>query len=216
MNTGEESKPSISNPHKSRLATELLWWLGGLVLLVVVSFLLLMWSARPKPPIQVALADGRILQIEGVTYGTKHRIGQPAVFLDRFRPWLPRKMKQVLDPKHPQSNFTLDRPGLVVWVNALDPETGTNVDCQGIRTEFVDQYGEVFGEQTSSWFGGQSFWRVGHIFYAYPREERQLNFQVTPWRTNRANNVKLPNPNFCRPAKWSGGPLPQSEEGGCP
>jgi hypothetical protein len=134
--------------------------------------------ARPPRAIQVALADGRILQIEGVTYGTAHRIGQRAQFYEHFHQWLPPILDAWLRPKHAESRIDLERPALVVWVNAIDPKTGTNVDCQAIRTDLVDQYGEVFGEETSSWHGGNDFWRAGHIFYVYPRDEKMLTFQM--------------------------------------
>src|SRR5262249_23736661 len=96
------------------------------------------------------------------------------------------------------------------WVNALDPKGGTNIDCQGVRVEFVDSHGEVFGAETSSWHGGQTFWRVGHIFYVYPRDESELNLQIVPWRTNFASNIKVANPNVVRAAQWTGNPLPQA------
>jgi hypothetical protein len=156
---------------------------------LIVVFVVGLWLVRtvfePRRPLtQLKLADGRILQIEGVTYGTTHRMGHRSILVDRFGPWLPRQLRDRLSPKLPQNTIQLERAGLVVWVNAMDPVTGTNVDCQGIRPEFVDRHGDLFGAETSSWFGGQTFWRVGHVFYSYPRSEEQLTFRVTPWRKN--------------------------------
>src|SRR5258705_1828911 len=171
------------------------WCFVALALLLAVAFIVLVWTAQPKALLQLPLADGRILQIEGVTYGKKHSIGEPAVLYEHFRPWLPARLKQWLEPKRPKTSLTLDRPALVVWVNALDPKAGTNVDCQMLQADFVDRYGQVFGTESRSWFGGPTFWREAHIFYVYPRDESQLNFQVIPWRTNRASNITFPNPN---------------------
>src|SRR5882724_823171 len=193
MPTIESSTP-VERKSSSVLA-KIFWGFLGVALLLAIAFIALVWTARPKPPLQLPLADGRILQIEGVTYGKKHSIGEPALLYEHFRPWLPNRLKQWLEPKHPRSTFTLDRPALVVWVNALDPKGGTNIDCQGIRTEFVDHNDQIFGAETSSWFGGQAFWRVGHIFYVYPRDESELNFQVVSWRTYSAGNIKISNPN---------------------
>src|SRR6266704_664533 len=106
----QDPQPSSAVKPKSRILVKLLWTFGGSVLLAIIAFLLLVYSARPKQPIQMALADGRILQIEGVTYGTSHRIGQAAVLHEHFYPWLPWKLKQWLQPRYPQSSFTLDHP----------------------------------------------------------------------------------------------------------
>src|ERR1051326_933287 len=202
-----ESNSAIES--KSSALTKVFSCFLALALLLAAGFIALVWTARPKPPLQLPLADGRILQIEGVTYGKKHSIGEPAVFYEHFRPWLPNKLKQWLQPKNPKSTITIDRPGLVVWVNALDPKGGTNIDCQMLRAEFVDAHGQIFGADTSSWHGSPTFWRVGHIFYVYPRDESELNLQIIPWRTNQASNIKIANPNVVRAAQWTGKPLPQ-------
>jgi hypothetical protein len=199
---------------KSSGLKKVFWCFIGLALLLAVGFIALVWTARPKPPLQLPVADGRIFQIEGVTYGKKHSIGKPALIYEHFRPWLPNRLRQWLEPKHPKSTITTDRPALVVWVNALDPKSGTNIDCQGVRVEFIDSHGQIFGAETSSWHGGQAFWRVGHIFYVYPRDESELNFQIVPWRTNVASNVRIQNPNPVRPARWNGKPLPQVKTNG--
>jgi hypothetical protein len=208
METIESS--SVAKPKVSGLK-KVFWCFLGLALPFAIASIVLVWTARPKPPLQLPLADGRIFQIEGATYGKKHSIGEPAVIYEHFRPWLPNRLRQWLEPKHPKSTITTDRPSLVVWVDALDPKGGTNIDCQGVRVEFVASHGQVFAAETSSWYGGQTFWRVGHIFYVYPRDETELNLQIVPWRTNRASNIKIANPNVVHAAQWTGKSLPQSK-----
>src|ERR1051325_10085738 len=203
-----ESNPAVER--KSSGLGKIILGVLGLALLLAVAFIALVWTARPKPPLQLPLADGRILQIEAVTYGKKHSVGEPAVVYEHFRPWLPNRLRQWLEPKNPKSTITTERPALVVWVNALDRKGGTNVDCQMLRAEIVDSYGEIFGSETS-WYGSPTFWRVAHIFNVYPRDEPQLNLQIVPWRTNRVSNIKIANPNVVRAAQWIGKPLPQSK-----
>jgi hypothetical protein len=204
----ETTESSAAVENKSTVLRKVFWCCIGLALLLSIAFIVLVWNARPKPALQLPLADGRILQIEGVSYGTKHSIGEPAVIYEHIRPWLPNRLKQWLEPKHPKSTVTTDRPALVVWVDALDPKGGTNIDCQMLRAEFVDSHGQIFGSE-SSWYGSPTFWRVAHIFYVYPRDESQLNLQIVPWRTNRASNIRIANPNVIRAAQWTGKPLPQ-------
>jgi len=204
----ETTKSISAVEQKSSGLKKVFWCFVALALLLAVAFIVLVWTARPKPPLQLPLADGRILQIEGVTYGKKHTIGEPAVFYEHFGNWLPSKLNQWLQPKHPKSTITLERPALVVWVNALDAKAGTNVDCQSLRAEFVDSHGDVFGSESKHWYGGQAFWRVGHVFYVYPRDESQLSLRIVPLPTNFPSSIKISNLNVVRAAHWTGKPLP--------
>jgi hypothetical protein len=217
MESEETSPTPGATPRKPQWAKRALWGLGVVVVALIVSFVLVRPLFKHRGPLaQLNLADGRILQIEGVTFGTNHHIGTRSIFIDRFGPWLPQKLRGWLAPKVPENTFNSERPALVVWVNALNPETGTNVDCQGIRMEFVDQHGDLFGPETSSWYGGQTFWRVGHVFYSYPRSEAQLTLRVTPWKKDKNTPVttQFQNPRIVPAANWSGGPLPQTKTPG--
>src|SRR5437660_5067071 len=135
---------SIACNCRGGVRVKLLWSLLGVVLVISLTLGCLLLVAHPKSPIQVALADGRILQIEGVTYGTRHRIGNKSMIAERLGPWLPWRLRAFVQPKVPEASIELDRAALVVWVNAIDPVTGTNIDCQGIRTEFVNSSGDLF------------------------------------------------------------------------
>ena len=194
----------------------MLSWVSVSIGAVVLLIAGLLWAMRPSPPIQLNLGDGRILQIEAVTYGIQHRIGTDSP-LKRFRPWLPASVVRYFSMDRRANDITLDRPGLVVWVNALSEVGKTNVDCQGIRVEFVDRNGDLFGETARSWFGGPDFWRVGHVFYCYPREEQELQMRVTPWKKPSNNQERdtvtttLMNPKRVKAAIWRGEALPQTK-----
>jgi len=206
--------PAAKAPAKHHGARRVFGLAGCAVLLAVAGLLVVRFLfERHGPLAQLNLADGRILQIEGVTFGTNHHMGTHSIFFDRFGQWLPQRLRGWLSPKVPENTINSERPALVIWVNAINPETGTNVDCQGIRMEFVDQHGDLFGPETSHWSGGQSFWRVGHMFYSYPRSEKQLTLHVTPWKKNKDTPVtaRLQNPHIVPAANWSGEPLPQTK-----
>jgi hypothetical protein len=160
------------------------------------------------PIASTKLTDGRILQIEGATYGTRHRMGQRSL-VEPIQPWLPKQVVQFFAAQHPRSDITLDAPGLVVWVNAIDPLTGKYVDCQRVRMEFVDENGDLFGQDTSNWFGGTAFWRVGHVFHAFPRTQPTLTLQISSWNTESSVRVQFPNPHVAVAADWTPLPLPQ-------
>jgi hypothetical protein len=183
--------------------------LGFLALAAVIYFLAVL-SSRPGGPLASGkLPNGRILQIEGVTFGTYNQIGKRSL-VESIAPWLPYRVVQLFEPKNPHQDITLEKPGLVVWVNAIDPKTHKHVDCQGLRMEFIDENGELIGEETPYWFnGGNNFWRVGHAFKVFPRSQRTLTLQVTSWRSTNSIRFELRNPHVMKPADWSARPLPQ-------
>ena len=186
----------------------------GLAAAVIIAGVFANASATYRPLATVGVADGRLFHVEGVSYGTNHVIGARSPIVDRFGRWLPQKLRQLLSPKRPQSRVASDSPVLVVWVNATDPVTGKQVDCQGVRLEFQDKHDDLFGEETSSWFGGNDFWRVGHVFNAFPRSEPQLTLQIIPWHKQPPSVLTIPNPNVITPKSRSGRGLPQVQRVG--
>jgi hypothetical protein len=171
---------------------------------------LLCFPSKSKAPLaSVLLSDGRVLQIEAVTYGTEHSVGTRARLLEHLGPWLPIKIQRILTPESPHFEVRTEKPALVVWVNALNADTGARVDCQGIRVEFVDEHHDLFGEETSYWSGRPNFWRVGHEFRAFPRSQSVLTLSITPWRSNQTVQVQFANPYVTPPAPWVGRTLPQ-------
>jgi hypothetical protein len=190
---------------------KILLWSGLVLFTAIFALWLVGQSASDAPLASGRLADGRVLQIEKTTFGRHHRLGGKSLIVEYFGPWLPNGLRDALSPKYPSAEINLESPALVVWVNAIDPATGRHVDCQGIRVEFVNEHGERFGSENSHWFGGNTFWRVGYVFDAFPRSERRLTFQIVPWRSNQPSRVQFANPHVTKPAQWSGKPPPQQK-----
>lgn len=191
----------------------------AMLVLILIAFVVFWTRHSPvseKPLATAALGDGRILQIEAVTYGTNHRVGSRASgFIRRFSGWLPRRWLSLLEPKHPEAVINgLEHPSLVVWVNAISAAAGTNVDCQSIRVELVDEHGQHFASTTRSWFGGDKYWQVGHVFEVFPRTETKLTLQVVTWRNPHTNQMEFPNPHVVQPESWTAKELPQQKQSG--
>jgi hypothetical protein len=191
------------------------------VLALVLMGAAMFWATRSgmsqKPLAAVALGDGRILQVEAVTYGVNHHIGNEGSdnLLWRLTARLPGPLYERFASKNPEAKITgLESPALVVWVNAVSEAAGTNLDCQGIRVELVNERGEYFESETSSWFGRKKFWRVGHVFKIYPRDESKLILRVTNWKNNQISHLEIPNPHVVRSAAWTGQDLPQQKSVG--
>ncbi len=186
-------------------------WVLWVVPAAVVAACALLWVARRGQSgalASMALADGRILHIEKVAYGTRHRIGQRD-YIGHFFYRLPRRLTQFFAPRRGESTMDLPDPRLVVWVDATDPKTGKDADCQGVRVEFVDRQGELWAEQTITWWGlTGGYNRVSHVFASFPRDEKTLILRVTPWKKT-SSQVEFKNPCYTVPAVWTGQPLPQ-------
>src|SRR4051812_41958792 len=102
MDPHQPSSTPGATPRKSR-RRKLILWAGSIVAIIMIALVFFLRSSlEPRRPLaQLNLADGRILQIEGVTYGTKHRIGQSSILIDRFGQWMPNKLRTWLTPKVP-------------------------------------------------------------------------------------------------------------------
>ena len=187
----------------------------GMVLLAALAGLagLAVLRAKDGPDVlaEADLKDGRILRIEALTYGKEHQIGDESALFTRLRPWLPGSLRDFLSPRVPRSAISREAPGLVVWVHAIDPVSGTNVDCQGVRMEFVSDQGDLFGAEDLYWSGFNKFWRVGHAFDAFPRDEKSLKLRLTSWKSEESVELELINPWHTRGKDWTGEPLPARE-----
>ncbi len=150
-------------------------WNITLGLLAFASLVILLSAAglskAPRSPVAKAkIADGRVIQIEATAFGKSSAVGNRSLVLEYFGPWMPQQLVKFFQPKIPRSNIDFDEPVLIVWV--VQPRIRSaerNVDCQAIRTEFVDDHGDLFGNTGRSWFGFANYWRAAHIFGFSPR-----------------------------------------------
>src|SRR5436190_617728 len=117
-------------------ATRRAIWGGSLVLILSMALLVSRRiSQSGKMLASVRTSDGRIFQIEAVTFGKAHQVGTQSILNERFGRWMPQKVRQLLEPERPRSRMHFEEPALVVWLTAIDPATGKHVDCQGVRLE---------------------------------------------------------------------------------
>lgn len=203
----------VITPAKASYQARLFQRIAIVFILVLLAGVcaLVVWNLRSAPsgPIaELPLADGRTFRIEAVTFGTNHVVGRDSALFNRFGRWLPRPIVRALQPTDHRSEINATHPSLVFWVNAIDTEGRTNVDCQGVRAELGGD-SENWCDSHSYWFGGGKFWRVGHEFTVYPRDLTNLTIRVTPWRTNVPVEVTILNPAPISRQPWVGSPPPQ-------
>jgi hypothetical protein len=192
----------------------------SMVVLAVLLFVALAGLAvikrSPKPAFlaEANLGDGRILRVEAVTFGKNHHAGRESLVIRALGPWLPNAAREFFEPSVPRNDIRLDENGLVIWVNAIHSDAKTNVDCQGIKLDLIGRDGTIFGERQPNWFGGSKFWRVGHVFRAFPRNSKTLDLRVTTWRGSNSVEMVLRNPAYHEGEQWTGNPLPQKQRSG--
>jgi hypothetical protein len=181
-------------------------FLSGLLLFLVAGFAAFHFWREPEPVARLNLGDGRILQIEAVTFGKQHSVGRDSIILKRFGPWLPASVSSFLQPKVPRSRITMpDHPGLVVWVNAVvNAGTGKSVDSQDVVLYFTDENGDSYFPTSGSWSGFGSFSREGHIFECYPRDAEKLRLNVISRKGGKVGELEIPNPAPTRAESWDG------------
>jgi hypothetical protein len=182
-------------------------------LVVLLTVVVLVNHEPPKGPLaEVAVDDGRIIVVEAITYGTNHVVGNASLLVERLGPWMPKRLRDFLSPKVPRTSITTGPDTLVVWLNALDANSRTNVDCQGLLVEFEDEAGDLWGKEMSNWHAfpdNNRFIRIGHSFAVYPRSAEELTLRIAPLRSTNTVTVRLRNPSVTQPAKWTGQPTPQ-------
>jgi hypothetical protein len=164
--------------------------LAALLLYVFVVGLML----SRRVPSRVPLPDGRILQIEGVAFGTHHHIGWHGPNLRGAFVWLPGNLNKVFPVARPAAEFDYDNPVLMVWVNTLSPTTRDYVNCGRLQVEIRDEQGIVYPGQAWSAQASHDFWRCGFAFPEYPRTQSKLMLRITPFGTNQSVWLEIPNP----------------------
>jgi len=187
---------------------------------ILVSVLVLVWigvflrqSVQRSKWIKVPLSDGRILQIEGLSYGKDHQVGRRSPILDKWGFWLPHQAQVFLRPAYSHCEFSRESDELVVWVNAVEGRNGKHVDAQGAEATILDPNGDVYPTSTRYCFLGDVC-RVAHVFPVYPRDQRELKLKFTLWRGGSSEIISIPNPHVIHPSFLSGGSLPQFERFG--
>jgi hypothetical protein len=186
------------------------WWVFALVVFVLAGLGAVgVWQSKETRPLaEKELGDGRIFQIEAVSFGTNHEAGVGSPFVEKFGAWMPGAVREFLQPKVPKSRITRSAPVLVIWTTALNATFRTNVDCQSARVELRDAEGNVYSERQANWFGYEKFWREGYVFEVFPRHEPELNVTVATSRGSNSVTFTVPNPGMTPPKDWKGEPPP--------
>ena len=183
-------------------------WSSFFIIGVGVVAVLLTLSKGPGPKIQ--LSDGRLLQIEAVTFGVHHQIGSRFAPRQDLLNWCSAKLNLYLSWR-PLRKTQVRSPGIMVWLNALTNINGGTADCGGLHVTLIDDQGVRYGGLCNGMGGGAFNWS-SYSFETYPRAQRTLTLEVIDDDSEHGTKVVIANPHVISPALWAGRALPQSKK----
>src|SRR5690348_9469722 len=110
--------------------------------IIVLGILFLAVSFQPqrqsaKPLASAVLGDGRIVEVEALTFGTNHVVGTRPRIPKYFRKWLPFWIIQRDQPLKQWQSLQLESPGTIIWLNAVDKKTGAYVKCDDLSASIL-------------------------------------------------------------------------------
>lgn len=184
------------------------------IALVAVVVGLAIYVALSAKPVAATAADGRVITIEKVTFGTHHRFTQGK--------WWVRVLKPIRGTRWAamrgcyETRFTNDVPALMVWTrweavsrsNTVAVEA-TIADERGTESELVlNRWNAVPG----SFGGGSQPARVAWLFHNFPRRSNPLRLRIYDrdqrYIPTQAVEIAFSNPARKRVAEWQGSELP--------
>jgi len=101
-------------------------------------------SSSKKRNRLVQLADGRVLEIEAVTFGSNHHLGSHLFAEDGLLSRLSDKFKIPLALGPPFREMHYQWPVLMVWVNAVPPEDTGVVSCHFVISRVLPKRAVCF------------------------------------------------------------------------
>lgn len=166
-----------------------------------------LWGRHPE----VVLADGSVLRVEGLTWGTNQAFYFEPGSWPRLKRRLPAAWQSgIWEPKEP-----IELPGdpdAHLWVSRIDPVTGSYLPALGPEFTHLDRAGTVFASSGGS-SSGPTPGRADFAprFSALDWRADGIRFQVS--QGGGTGTFTLPNPRRGeRFPEWTPLPLPQTRQ----
>jgi len=189
-------------------------------LALALSFVLAVtvwWALRTPPGRRLTLADGRVLTLAGVSYGTEHRFVHGSPFARTLAPILPPAWRTKLGLK--TAFLKRDRPTLMVWVmwrgGDASPRELTDasvLDDRGIECEPIRSQATLYLYDQPQ--GAIRGWEFAHFPRRAERIALRLYTRGAAYNPDRLAEFQVPNPAPRRYAEWKASPLPITARSG--
>jgi len=197
----------------------LLWiFFGSLGLLVLAGIIVAMRQPKAITSGPLALPDGEVVRVVGVTYGTNHFLGRPLARLVAHTPAaIQVVLKRLLGSKAVLLGSTITSdPMLVVWLGSTTTNATPPTGSGYINAFLSDSSGFISGGDASAygWWSNPQ----GLQFRVFPRRDRflSLNFfyHSATGGVRRCGSLPFANPLHSRFPQWQPEPLPATRHAG--
>ena len=169
------------------------------------------WALRTPPGRRLTLADGRVVTLAGVTYGTEHRFVQGPPFARVLAPILPPAWQRKLGLN--AAFHKSDRPTLMVWVmwrggnaNPRELTDASVFDDHGVECEPVRSQATLYLHDPPR--GAIRGWEFKH----FPRRAGTIGLRLyargAVYKPDRLAEFQFPNPAPRTYPAWTASPLP--------
>lgn len=129
----------------------------------------LIWIAvdRAPAPMRLKLADGRVVEVAGITTGESHSL--PTTWLSLAGRILPGEARRLIGPNF-GSSFGFGSSGAAIWLMCYDPAAGGYAQNWINTCTAVDEHGCEFPAQNFGSTGDGYFFSQVAFFPAYSRQ----------------------------------------------
>ena len=179
-----------------------------LFLLVLIAGATL--AAKRPTPVEFKLADGRIVELIGVTTGTVHRLPSSTA-RDLVRRITPRRFQRALGPNF-RNPMSVGSDGLALWLMCYDPSLKEYVSSSWVnKIEVIDEHGCQMGAYGSGTAGDGNYTASIVFLSAYPRRQKSFDcrlINIANGKTNVLGNIPIQNPAPVSTVQLAPEPLP--------
>jgi hypothetical protein len=179
----------------------------------VLILLVLILHKEPAIP-QGKLADGTVLRIEKLTYGTNHVFAKGSSITAKLRQALPGPLRGMFGSPKTASTAT-EKPELVVWFRQVNPSTQETVSSTVNQLQVTDSHGCVFSVGKRGTSGNYPDFSMNLArLPVFPRRQETFLFSAAGSQDSNPVQILLSNPFRLDPRTWSPEPFPIHRQAG--
>lgn len=166
---------------------------------MIVGAMLALLALPRWRPVEQTLADGTILRIEAVTFGTNHVFSKHPI-RERIRNVLPKRLKPFLGKGNFTASVETAPDCAVLWTMRFDPVTQTYISSRDEQHYAVDEHGCRFHSnyRRGTTLAGNMV--VGIVLDAFPRRGEHFDYIIIDKDSKVLGQMRIPNP---QPARLS-------------
>lgn len=178
------------------------------VLLLFMGAVIWVFS-RSTPVPQIILANGTVLRVEALTFGTNHVFTTESEWKRKLRARLPQMLRGMLGPEGYRNEFNQSDEELVIWISQYNPVKDAYLMPTFDACEIIAENGQRFHVWSSS-SGDDHGFKEKH-FYTRQFPRRQKSFRLRFTDNGQPVELEVANPHVWTGTEWTARALPQTQ-----